>query len=120
MKKLTNFLFKIISVISLLIIFCTPIANADELNPYSYKPSSGGIDQDIVIKYASSFSNFLYAISVIVAIISFMVLGIKYITGGISGKADYKKNLIPMIVGIGIIAFLATIIRVTINLAESI
>lgn len=120
MKKLRNFLFKIISVISLLIIFCAPIANADELDPYSYKPGNGGIESDIVVKYAGSISNFLYAISVIVAIISFMVLGIKYITDGISGKAEYKKNLIPMVIGIGIIAFLATIIRVIISLAESI
>lgn len=120
MKKLRNFLFKIISVISLLIIFCAPIANADELDPYSYKPGNGGIESDIVVKYAGSISNFLYAISVIVAIISFMVLGIEYITGGISGKAEYKKNLIPMVIGIGIIAFLATIIRVIISLAESI
>lgn len=118
MEKLKNFLLKIISIISLLIILCTPIAKADSLDPYSYKPSTGGINQDIVVTYASKISNFLYVISVIVAIISFMVLGIQYITGGISGKVDYKKNLIPMVIGIGIIAFLATIIRIIIGLAN--
>ena len=120
MKKSKIFLLKIINIISLLVIFCTPIAKADALDPYTYSPGSEGIEQDIVIKYAGNISNFLYAISVIVAVISFMILGIKYIVSGVNEKADYKKELIPMVIGVGFIAFLATIIRIIVGLAERI
>lgn len=120
MKKSKIFLLKIINIISLLVIFCTPIAKAESLDPYTYSPGSGGLEQDIVIEYAGSISNFLYAISVIVAVISFMILGIKYIVSGVNGKADYKKDLIPMVIGVGFIAFLATIIRIIVGLAESV
>jgi hypothetical protein len=49
-----------------------------------------------------------------------MYVGLLYITGGITQKADYKKNLIPMFIGIFIVAFIGTILRIIANAASTV
>ena len=55
--------------------------------------------------------NWIWAISIIISIIVLMVIGIQYIIGGTQAKADYKKTLIPVVVGIGLIVFATTIVK---------
>lgn len=55
--------------------------------------------------------NWIWAISIIVSIIVLMVIGIQYIIGGTQAKADYKKSLIPVVVGIVLIVFATTIVK---------
>lgn len=45
-------------------------------------------------------ANILSAIGIIVAVIVLLVLGIKYMMGSASEKAEYKKTMIPYLVGI--------------------
>lgn len=39
-------------------------------------------------------------IAVIGGVLLLMILGIKYMMGSVEEKADYKKSLVPLIVGI--------------------
>lgn len=55
--------------------------------------------------------NWIWAISIIISIIVLMVIGIQYIIGGTQAKADYKKTLIPVVVGIALIVFATTIVK---------
>lgn len=100
---------------------------ADELTPNEYINSGPGasdanldIDGGFVQKYGGNLSTLLYGLAIIIAIICIMYVGLLYITGGITQKADYKKNLIPMFIGIFIVAFIGTILRIIANAASTV
>lgn len=61
----------------------------------------------------------LSTIGIITAVITLMVLGIKYMVGSVSEKAEYKKTMIPYIVGAILIFASTTIVNVVYNLANS-
>lgn len=124
-----------ISVLSIIVTICLsyclflPVhfSYADELTPNDYINSGPGesdanlgIDSSFVKRYGGDISSYLYTIAIIISIIAFSYVGVLYITGGITQKADYKKNLIPMVVGIAIVVFLATILRVIASAAGNI
>lgn len=121
MKKAKSIFNKIVAIVGAwLMFFSISIVKADGLLPENYEPSTGGIDTPVVTNYASMFSNFLYVIAIMITIVAIMYVGLMYITGGITQKVEYKKTLIPMAVGVIIIVFLATILRVIIAAAEGI
>ncbi len=126
---------KLISVISIVLTICLSfclflpvhMSYADELTPNDYINSGPGasdanldIDSGFVSRYGADISSYLYTIAIIVSIVAFSYVGLLYITGGITQKADYKKNLIPMVVGILIVVFLATILRIIAGAAATI
>ena len=57
-------------------------------------------------------------VGVIVAVISISILGIKYMTGSVEEKADYKKSMIPFLVGTVLIVAVGTIIRIVNDLTS--
>lgn len=54
-------------------------------------------------------------ISVVVAVISLMVIGLKYIFGSVEERADYKKSLMPYIIGVVMAATGTTLVTFIFN-----
>ena len=65
----------------------------------------GGI-KDVANKIATVIRNFAIAAGVIML----MVIGVKYITGSAEEKADYKKSLMPLVIGIFIVMAASTLV----------
>ena len=61
-------------------------------------------------------ANTISIIAVVVAIIVLLVLGIKYMIGSASEKAEYKKTMIPYIVGAVLVFGAGSIVGVVVNL----
>lgn len=74
------------------------------------KDNGTALDSNIN-KVSATVINWIWAISIIISIIVLMVIGIQYIIGGTQAKADYKKSLIPVVVGIVLIVFATTIVK---------
>ena len=105
-KKTVKIIATIVTIIMLMMVLSTGVMAADELissmNPdYSDTGSVGTIGGKIV--------NILSIIGVVVAVIVLLVLGIKYMMGSASEKAEYKKTMIPYLVG-AILIFAASVI----------
>lgn len=60
---------------------------------------------------AGTIINWIWGISIIVSIIVLMIIGVQFIVGGAQQKADYKKSLIPVVVGIIIVVFSTTLVK---------
>lgn len=58
-------------------------------------------------------------VGIIIAIISTLILGIKYMTGSLEQKAEYKKTMIPFIIGIALIVASITIIKAIYTIVSS-
>ena len=57
-------------------------------------------------------------VGVVVSTVGASVLGVKYLLGSVEKKAEYKKTMIPYIVGIIFIACTPTILRLIYNLTN--
>lgn len=77
-------------------------AVSSDINPDDYNPSKQGIsvnDKNTIKKKAGVILGWLRNISVATAVIAIMIAGYKYIVGSVEEKAEYKKTLIPIIIG---------------------
>lgn len=58
-------------------------------------------------------------VGVIVAVVILLVLGIKYMMGSAEEKADYKKSMIPYVVGAILIFASTTIVGIVYDMANA-
>lgn len=85
----------------------------DSMKP-TYSDSSGiaGVGQKIV--------DIISTIGVVISVIVLLVLGIKYMMGSASEKAEYKKTMIPYLVGAVLIFGASAIAKVVVSMAQSV
>lgn len=57
-------------------------------------------------------------VGVVIAVVVLLVLGIKYMMGSAEEKAEYKKTMIPYLVGAVLIFAATTIVNVVYNMAN--
>ena len=118
MKK--NLVLKLVFIILIILICFSPIIKADiptTIDPGGWKPSDINPDDvDEVIDIAAIIISGIRVVGIIVSVIVLMIMGIKYMTGSIEEKAEYKKTMIPYLIGVfiffGLSQFLPIIIEV--------
>lgn len=69
------------------------------------------VDTSDISKIGGQIANILSTIGIIVGVIVLLVLGIKYMMGSTSEKAEYKKTMIPYIVGIVLLVGASGIVK---------
>ena len=57
------------------------------------------INQNRLENISGTFYNIFFTVGVAVAVITGMVIGIKYMTGSVEEKANYKQRLVPYLIG---------------------
>ncbi len=89
------------------------------INPGDFDPSKGAEDMpsEIQSKVNTAFT-IVQIVGVVVSTVGASVLGVKYLLGSVEKKAEYKKTMIPYIVGIIFIACTPTILRLIYNLTN--
>ena len=119
MKKLTKILTVILLVAMILTTFTT-IVNA------SYSDQVDGLfdvdaeGTDGIMNVGGNIVSIVTTIGIIVAVVVLLVLGIKYMMGSASEKAEYKKTMIPYLVGALIIFGASAIAKAVIAMTSSI
>ena len=78
--------------------------NAKELTP-KYDPANTKDMQG----WAGKIMGIIRNVAVIASVIILMVIGVKFILGSTEEKAEYKKSLIPIVVGIVLVVGATTI-----------
>lgn len=70
------------------------------IDPGNFKPQNPTqSDINVMMNMSNVIIGTIQVIGVVVSFISLMVLGLKYMTGSISEKAEYKKTMIPYLIG---------------------
>lgn len=100
--KLLVFAATILLTISLLTttVFAAPAANSII---GSMQNTTGTVNTNTLTTLGGKILNILQVIGIIVGTIILVVLGLKYMTGSLEEKAEYKKTMIPYLVGAVII-----------------
>ena len=102
MKVLT-----IIATILLIVSMGTSIVYG--LTPSGLTPNGNAQGTNEVQKFGQNIMGVIQVAGVVIAVVVLMILGIKYMMGSAEEKAEYKKTMIPYIVG-ALLIFAATTI----------
>ena len=104
MKKLT----KILSVVMLIIMITACLANvfaaSDDVTKFSPgnwvgQTTGDKIKTEDVKEFSASIINIVSIVGSAAAIIFLIILGVKYMMGSAEEKAEYKKTLLPYVMG---------------------
>ena len=112
MKKITKLILIILSL-ALVFTFITSNYTYAQIDPSTFDPwqvQPNGIDGETVTHYTNKFASILTVAGIVIAVICLMVLGLKFIIGSATEKAEYKKTLVPVVIGIAMIALITSIV----------
>ena len=83
------------------------------INPDNYKPTEvKGEDLGTGKSKAEKLIGIITTIGIIVSISSVMILGIKYMVGSIEERAEYKKTMLPVLIGMILLFGTSTILNI--------
>ena len=115
---------RIISTILLTIMLVTSIAGVVFAAPDIDK-TIGDIDgakagdTTKVTNIGGKIINIIQVVGIVVAIAVVLIIGIKYMTGSVEQKAEYKKVMIPYIIGALLLVAGTSIVKVIFNTINS-
>ena len=115
MKKKSIVVLLIISFI--IVITSSSMASSPIENPDSFKPTLDG-DTTLVTEKANNIIGAIVTVGVIVSVITLIVLGIKYMMGSVEEKADYKKSMLPYLVGTIFLFSASVVVGIIANLVQ--
>ena len=76
-------------------------------------------DTTKVTNIGGKIINIIQVVGIVVAIAVVLIIGIKYMTGSVEQKAEYKKVMIPYIIGAVLLVAGTSIVKVIFNTINS-
>ena len=94
---------KVISTLLLAIMLVTSIAGTvlavDPNTVLNGLNGNGNVQTNDLTKVGNNIVTIIQVVGIVIAVIVLLVIGIKYMMGSASEKAEYKKTLLPYIIG---------------------
>lgn len=115
---------KIISTLLLVVMLVTSIAGtvfADSTTDVLDKlKGDGKVEISSLTTVGNNVVTIINVVGIVIAVIILLIIGVKYMIGSASEKAEYKKTMIPYIVGAVLIFAGTSLVRVIYSLANSV
>ena len=108
MKKTSRILTIILTAMMLFSIGTTVLAASGAVNPKTGIKSQE-VDVSGITTLGGKLITVISTIGSIAAVLVLIVLGLKYMMGSAEEKAEYKKTLVPYIIGAGLVFAASTI-----------
>lgn len=90
------------------------------LTPTDLKANTSATGTTEIQNFGGDIMGVINVVGVVVAVVVLMVIGIKYMMGSAEEKAEYKKTMIPYIVGAVLIFGATTIANVVFQFAQGV
>ena len=110
----------IITFLMIFMLFNISIVKAT-IDPTKYKP--GDLSDDDISKVTSKAGPIIGTIKtlgIVISVITLIVIGIKYMTGTIEEKAEYKRTMIPYLIGVVLLVAITQFIGLIANMVSNI
>ena len=112
-KKMGKIIAVILMAMMLISVICTPVQAAQKQSTSTGSTGSTGFtpsqitgtanNTNAIQKAGKNIVGVLQAVGIVLAVVMLSVIGIKYLMGSAEEKADYKKSLMPYVVGAALI-----------------
>ena len=113
-------IMSIVLMVSIMVLFLST-------NVFAVDKIIGDLNPDYNVEGSERLTNvgqqiisIISIVAIVISVIVLLIIGIKYMMGSASEKAEYKKTMIPYLVGAVIIFGAGAIAQVVVNLADSI
>lgn len=116
MKRMSK-IVSIVLITLLLISMMTTVFAAKD--PLDYNGSTATVNTTKIDNLGQNIISIVSTVGSIISVIVLVVLGIKYMMGSAEEKAEYKKTLLPYIIGAAFVFAASTIASVIFNFASS-
>ena len=89
------------------------------LTPSELKPADNVTGSPEIQSAGNSIISILQTVGVVLSVVVLMIIGIKYMMGSAEEKAEYKKILMPYIIGAALVFAASAIAGIVFNFANS-
>lgn len=121
MKKTSKIVVTLCMILAIVTMSVISFAEGTgEINPGIF--SGGNLDSastEGIVNLGNQIVTVVRTVGVLVAVVILLILGIKYMMGSAEEKADYKKSMIPYIVGAVLIFAASTITGIVYDMARA-
>ena len=110
---------KIISTVLLIVMALTSVMSVVFATDFSgdfdkLKPAQ---TNEQVLNFGQKIVNIIQTVGIVIAVIIILVIGIQYIMGSAEQKAEYKKTMMPYLIGALLLFAGVNIVKVVYNLS---
>lgn len=118
MKKSIKLIVTIVLALMLTFTFAQPIVFAEGVSDITNAIKTNTVDTSSTgaNTVVSNIASWIWWISVVVAVLVLMYTGLKFIFASTQEKAEYKKSLVPIVVGVAVLVFATTIVNLLFSL----
>lgn len=114
-KKLQKIISILIIAVYIMSIATFVFAGQEDFSPKSMDGKADNINSTEIKNVGNGIIKILQTTGIVLSVIMLIVIGIKYLMGSAEEKAEYKKTMIPYIVGAGLIFAAAAFAQVIYN-----
>ena len=119
MKKTSKILITLCIILAIVTMSVISFAEGEGgVTPGDFKPGTVTATSGI-LKLGGQIVAVVRTVGVLVAVVILLILGIKYMMGSAEEKADYKKSMIPYLVGAVLIFAASTITGIVYDMANA-
>ncbi len=95
--------------------------NASSFNPDSWKPSSttDASGASRLESMGNTIVGFIQVVGSIISVAVLAIIGIKYMTGSVEEKAEYKKVLMPYLIGAILLFGISNILGIVVSIVQN-
>ena len=112
MKKTVKIISTILLVTMLLATVASTVYAADAGDTLDKLNGQSNVKDEQLVSIGNKIVNIIQVVGIVIAVVVLLVIGIKYMIGSASEKAEYKKTMIPYIVGAILIFAGTSIVKV--------
>ena len=107
--------------IMLMVLIIPRYTYATVVNPNDYEPNGlQATDVSKVKKTANPIIGAIKTVGIAVAVITLAILGIKYMVASVNERAEYKKTMIPYLIGATLVVAITQLLSVLIEIVTNI
>ena len=110
---------KVISTLLLAIMLVTSIAGTvlavDPNTVLNGLNGNGNVQTNDLTKVGNNIVTIIQVVGIVIAVIVLLVIGIKYMMGSAEEKAEYKKSMMPYVIGAALIFAASALAQVIYN-----
>lgn len=118
MKKTNKIIVALCIILTIIAISVVSYGSTVE-NVLNGLNGNANVNTTKITNMGNSIVSVVRVVGIIIAVVILLVLGIKYMMGSAEEKADYKKSMIPYIVGAILIFASSTIVGVVYDMANA-
>lgn len=120
MKKTSKIIVALCIILAVTMIAVTVFADGEGIKPSDFGNGNISAESTEGIKnFGGQMIGVVRTVGVLIAVVILLVLGIKYMVGSAEDKADYKKSMIPYLVGAVLIFAASAITGIVYDMATA-